>query len=155
MIIEIPSSKQIPQNSHNDYRNKPKTLIQQSNKNQSSNSKSQTIPLKNGETPPKRYTPCPFLRRRGWCAKGNRCDFMHPKPVQHNYHTATPYSFPQEDGFLPIGNFYLPRNGLYQEIYHQAPYSSPFLSHRRRPMTPVPLMDILVQQPPMPFPRHY
>ena len=45
MIIEIPSSKQIPRNSHNDYRNKPKTLIQQSNKNQSSNPKSQTIPL--------------------------------------------------------------------------------------------------------------
>ena len=32
MIIEIPSSKQIPRDSHNDYRNKPKTLIQQSNK---------------------------------------------------------------------------------------------------------------------------
>ena len=23
-------------------------------------------------------TSCPFLRRRGWCAKGNRCDFKHP-----------------------------------------------------------------------------
>ena len=156
MIIEIPSSKQIPRNSHNDYLNKPKTLIQQSNKNQGSSSKSQTIPLKNGETPPKRYTPCPFLRRRGWCAKGNRCNFMHPKPVHHNYHTATPYPFPQGDGFPPIGNFYIPRNGLYHETYNQVPpYSSPFLSHRRRPMTPVPLMDILVQPSPMPFPRHY
>ena len=156
MIIEIPSSKQIPRNSHNDYLNKPKTLIQQSNKNQGSSSKSQTIPLKNGETPPKRYTPCPFLRRRGWCAKGNRCDFMHPKPVHHNYHPATPYPFLQGDGFPPIGNFYIPRNGLYHETYNQVPpYSSPFLSHRRRPMTPVPLMDILVQPPPMPFPRHY
>ena len=152
MIIEIPSSKQIPRNSNNDYRNKPKTLIQQSNKNQSSNSKSQTIPLKNRETPPKRYTSCPFLRRRGWCAKGNRCDFMHPKPVHHNYHTATPYSFPQGEGFPSIGNFYIPRNGLYHETYNQAPsYSSPFLSHRRRPMTPVPLKDILVQPPPHAF----
>ena len=104
MIIEIPSSKQIPRNSHNDYRNESKTLIQQSNKNQSSNPKCQTIPLKNEETPPKRYTPCPSLRHRGWCAKGNRCDFMHPKPVHHNYHAATPYSFPQGDGFPPIAS---------------------------------------------------
>ena len=32
MIIEIPSSKQIPRNSHNDYRNKPKTLINKTTK---------------------------------------------------------------------------------------------------------------------------
>ena len=27
---------------------------------------------------PKKLTPCPFLSRRGWCVKGNRCDFQHP-----------------------------------------------------------------------------
>ena len=27
-------------------------------------------------------TSCPFLRRRGWCAKGNRCDFKHPHEKQ-------------------------------------------------------------------------
>ncbi len=129
-IIEIPSSKQIKRNSHNDCGNKPQTLIQQSNKNRSSNSESETIPLKYGDPPPpKRYTPCLFLRRRGWCAKGNRCDFMHPKPVYYNYHTTTPYSFPPGDGFPTNGNFYFPRNGLYYEIYNQTPsYPSPFLS---------------------------
>ena len=30
----------------------------------------------------KHNTPCPFLRRRGWCAKGNRCDFKHPHEEQ-------------------------------------------------------------------------
>ena len=79
------------------------------------------------ETPPKRYVPCPFLRRRGWRAKENQCDFLYPKPVHHNYHTATLYSFPHGDGFPPIGNLYIPRNALYHELYNRAPsYSSPF-----------------------------
>ena len=30
----------------------------------------------------KHNTLCPFLRRRGWCAKGNRCDFKHPHEEQ-------------------------------------------------------------------------
>lgn len=30
----------------------------------------------------KHNTPCPFLKRRGWCAKGSRCDFKHPHEQQ-------------------------------------------------------------------------
>ena len=30
----------------------------------------------------KGITPCPFLKRRGWCVKGARCDFKHPREVQ-------------------------------------------------------------------------
>ena len=118
MIIEIPSSKQIPRNSHNDYRNKPKTLIQQSNKNQSSNSKSQTIPLKNGETPPKRYTPCPFLQRRGWCAKGNRCNFMHPNlpiiitTLLHLTLSHKEMDFPQLGTFIYLAMAYIMKHTI-------------------------------------------
>ena len=154
--IEIPSSKQAQRNSHNDCRNKTKILTEQSNKNESSNPNIQAHHGKKWGKTPKRYTPCPFLRRRGWCAKGNQCDFMHPKPVQHEYQTLTPYPFTQRDGLSPIRNCHFSCSDIHHEIYNQAPfYPTPFLSHRRRPMTPVPLMDILVQPPPFPFPRHY
>ena len=29
--------------------------------------------------PEKGIIPCPFLKRRGWCVKGARCDFKHPR----------------------------------------------------------------------------
>lgn len=29
--------------------------------------------------------PCPFLKRRGWCVKGNRCDFEHPRDEVLSY----------------------------------------------------------------------
>ena len=32
---------------------------------------------RNKENPSKCITPCPFILRRGWCIKGDRCDFSH------------------------------------------------------------------------------
>ena len=31
--------------------------------------------------PTKNTIPCPFLSRRGWCLKGENCDFLHPIPT--------------------------------------------------------------------------
>ena len=156
MTTEIPSSKQTPKNSRKDCRNKTKILTEQSNRNESSNPNIQALCCKIRENPQNVTTPCPFLLRCGGCAKGNRCDFMHPKPVQHKYQTLTPYPFTQRDGLSPIGNCHFSRHGSHHEIYNQAPlYPTPFLFHRRRPMTPVRLTNFLVQPPPIPFPRHH
>ena len=49
------------------------------------------------QQPPKHTIPCPFLRKRGWCAKGNLCDFFHNgKPIYIiiPYHQNTWYRAP-------------------------------------------------------------
>ena len=33
---------------------------------------------------PKNETPCPFILRRGWCLKGEQCDFSHRNMVNNN-----------------------------------------------------------------------
>ena len=40
--------------------------------------------------------PCPFLKRRGWCAKGRRCDFKHPSGEQKH---LVPCPFLQNRGY--------------------------------------------------------
>lgn len=40
---------------------------------------------------PKSSIPCPFLSRRGWCAKGNRCDFQHKEPVPDKHKIPCPF----------------------------------------------------------------
>ena len=48
----------------------------------------------------KGITPCPFLKRRGWCVKGARCDFKHPRDVQKY---LVPCPFLQKRGFCLKG----------------------------------------------------
>ena len=45
------------------------------------------------DRPPKNFTPCPFLSRRGWCRKGDQCDFQHLKPSRdtHNHNVPRPF----------------------------------------------------------------
>ncbi len=43
----------------------------------------------------KRFSPCPFLSRRGWCVKGDRCDFKHPIKNKH----MIPCPFLQKKGY--------------------------------------------------------
>ena len=33
---------------------------------------------------PKNETPCPFILRRGWCLKGEQCDFSHRNMVNND-----------------------------------------------------------------------
>ena len=51
--------------------------------------KNENIALKSQLQNDKAYreslTLCPFLMRRGWCLKDDRCDFQHPTP-RSNYH---------------------------------------------------------------------
>ena len=52
-------------------------------------------------------TPCPFLMRRGWCAKGNRCDFLHAKspiPSFGEQKNRVPCPFLNRRGFSLKGN---------------------------------------------------
>ena len=52
---------------------------------------------------PKNLVPCPFLRRRGYCLKGSRCDFLHndtpsstsgvQSPFRQNPISAYPFSY--------------------------------------------------------------
>ena len=48
------------------------------------------VRTKRNTNSPKGLTPCPFLSRRGWCAKGNRCDFQHPTRFHDEYKHITP-----------------------------------------------------------------
>lgn len=51
------------------------------------------------DCPPKNSIPCPFLLRRGWCRKGDRCDFQHPKPSRDIHKHNVPCPFLQNRGF--------------------------------------------------------
>ncbi|CAB4024879.1 hypothetical protein EIN_082550 [Paramuricea clavata] len=51
------------------------------------------------DRPPKISTPCPFLLRRGWCRKGDRCDFQHLKPSHNTHKHNVPCPFLQNRGF--------------------------------------------------------
>jgi hypothetical protein len=51
------------------------------------------------DRPPKNSTPCPFILRRGWCRKGDRCDFQHLKPSRNTHNQNVPCSFLQNRGF--------------------------------------------------------
>ena len=51
------------------------------------------------DRPPKNSTPCPFLLRRGWCRKGDRCDFQHLKPSRDTHKHNVPCPFLQNRGF--------------------------------------------------------
>jgi hypothetical protein len=42
---------------------------------------------------PKSYIPCPFLFRRGWCFKGNQCNFLHAKPFPNKHKHRIPCPF--------------------------------------------------------------
>ena len=52
-------------------------------------------------------TPRPFLMRRSWCAKGNRCDFLHAKspiPSFGEQKNRVPCPFLKRKGYCLKGN---------------------------------------------------
>lgn len=89
----------------------------------------------------KRSTPCPFLARRGWCAKGNRCDFKHPERIRDaDQKHLVPCPFLKKRGFCVKGD----RCDFSHSVpYHMSTLRSvnsrlypPFFSHHQRPMIP-------------------
>ena len=149
MIIEIPSSKQIPRNSHNDYRNKPKTLIQQSNKNQSSSPKSQIVPLKMGKPLPNAIYLVLFLDVVAGALREIDAILCTQDlstiitTLLHFTLSHTEMDFPRLGIFIYLAMPYITKYTIDHLLIPPL-----FLSHRRKPMTPVPLMDILVHHPP-------
>ncbi|CAB4026684.1 RNA-directed DNA polymerase from mobile element jockey-like, partial [Paramuricea clavata] len=75
-------------------------------KNGNSNSKTKFNRVSNEDknkkyvNSPKSSIPCPFLSRRGWCAKGNRCDFQHKEPGRDKHKISCP--FLRRNGFCLI-----------------------------------------------------
>ena len=60
--------------------------------------------LQNDKGYRKSLIPCPFLIRRGWCVKGDRCDFQHPTS-RRNYHKHNvPCPFLRKNGFCLKAN---------------------------------------------------
>ena len=51
---------------------------------------------------PKSSILCPFLSRRRWCAKGNRCDFQHREPGRDKHKISCP--FLRRNGFCLKGD---------------------------------------------------
>ena len=108
---------------------------------------------------PKSSIPCPFLSRRGWCAKGNRCDFQHIEPGRDKHKISCPFF--RRNGFclkgdrcdyshigLSHGMVALrprmnvpayPSSSLHTPIYHCAPPFQPDTRHNARlPFFPIP-----------------
>ena len=48
---------------------------------------------------PKSSIPCPFLSRRDWRVKGNRCDFLRTKPFHNEHKHRIPCPFLRRKGF--------------------------------------------------------
>ena len=88
---------------------------------------------------PKKLTPCPFLSRRGWCLKGNRCDFQHPSSLCEKYKHTSPCPFLQRKGYCVKGDQCdFSHDGLYYEMkQHDPEYSYSFLPQYPRVMNPI------------------
>ena len=111
-------------NRHNDELNKFNSTSDQGNPRNSVNDISNRSVLKS----PKHLTPCPFLRRRGFCKKGPSCDFLHRNSQPSNF---TQYPF-------------------HNSIDHAPP---PYISKPNSHHLPFPLDPCYL--PPFRFPEYY
>jgi hypothetical protein len=127
------------------------TLTEATNLNKASKTKSttgefntSTSRLGNGRfnraTPkrPKHLTPCPFLRKRKFCKKGNNCDFLHQKPQFYNNIQRPSYKIMDKavssPSFhyspFPVNPYYFPpfRSPIYHPTSQPFPYPPPLMS---------------------------
>ena len=87
----------------------------------------------------KSSTPSPFLTRRGWCVKGNCCNFKHPEPLRNDQKHLVPCPFLQRKGYcLKENRCDFPHNGFSNNIttpWHELNSNlyPPFLPYRQRP----------------------
>ena len=87
----------------------------------------------------KSLTPCPFLVRRGWYVKGDRCDFLHPSS-RRNYHKHDVLcSFLHKNGICLKGNNCDFFHGVFPYAYKRSrpgpvgdshPYNPLLVSHQ-------------------------
>ena len=139
----------------------------QSNLNSITQSKSSAIQSKNSATQSKNPTqkhvvPCPYLRKKGHCLKGSRCDFSHQFDPQQASKPYRPYnaqplfkdnmpSYPLP-GFPPVMN--LPTFQSYMKYIYIPPSTGPPQFNRiQHPqmnypaLYPPPLMAISTRHP--------
>ena len=94
---------------------------------------------------PKHLTPCPFLRKRKFCKKGNNCDFLHEsrqfhdnmqRPFFNTIHQAAPLPrfhyppFPVNPGYFPPFRF-----PTYHPTSLPSLYPPPLMSVQTKPPT--------------------
>jgi hypothetical protein len=74
---------------------------------------------------PKHLVPCPFLKRRGYCLKGSKCDFKH-RDFQHSVNEQQPKngqpSIPHRDNLIQL------RQLLYEQQYEILTISESWLN---------------------------
>ena len=95
---------------------------------------------------PKHKTPCPFLKKRGYCLKGKSCDFLH-----QNSHST---DFPVQQAQSLSGNTfypYMPQANHHPFLVNTA-YFPPFQPRQYHPMFrqfsyPPPLMSVPTRPP--------
>ena len=63
---------------------KIKIITRQINGSQTLDKRSPENTINNLSNRPKHQTPCPFLRKRGFCKKGRSCDFLHQNFLHQN-----------------------------------------------------------------------
>ena len=84
---------------------------------------------------------CPFFSRQGWCVKGSRCEFKHPRDKRKRW---VPCPFLQKRGFCP--------NNTRCDFSHSAnpPYNSRYNIPSSRPVNIYPAPSLpLYHLPPM------
>ena len=94
---------------------------------------------------PKHLTPCPFMRKRRFCKKGNNCDFLHEnrqfhdnmqRPFFNTIHQAAPLPrfhyppFPVNPGYFPPFRF-----PTYHPTSLPSLYPPPLMSVQTKPPT--------------------
>ena len=102
--------------------------------------------LQNDKAYKKSLTPCPFLMRRGWCVKGDRCDFRHPSSRRNYHRHNVPCPFLHKNGFCLKGNNcdffhgvfpYANKRSRPGTVGESHPYN-PFLVSHQRPAELIP-----------------
>ena len=162
-LIEIiePSTSTDPKERH--------VATKQSNLNSITQSKNSTTQSKNSATQPKKPTqkhlvPCPYLRKKGHCLKGSRCDFSHQFDPQQAFKPYRPYnvqplfkdnipSYPLP-GFPPVMNLPTFQSYMnYPTVYIPPSTGPPQFNRIQHPqmnypaLYPPPLMAISTRHP--------
>lgn len=94
---------------------------------------------------PKHLTPCPFLKKRGFCKKGTMCDFLHQKHQSHYnmqrpFYNPTGHTPPLPNIYyspFPVDPCYFPhfRQSIYHPTFRPSLYPPPLMSVPTRPPT--------------------
>ena len=121
--------------------------VHKSNKDRSTNTlQGETGKQRDYQLAPKHLTPCPFLKRRGFCLKGPSCDFLHnnprprkvsQRPFQNSADQASPplpflyFPKPNHNHFpFPVDPRHFPpfQFPTYHSMFRPFPYPPPLMS---------------------------